>query len=174
MGRPKGSGSSFTKEIGDKICVRLAAGVSLRTICQVDGFPAESTVRLWVLQNSNPEFTAQYVRARELQAEKWADEIVDIADDGSNDYIERTRPDGSTFETVNSEHINRSKLRVDTRKWMLSKMLPKKYGERTTTELVGKNGGPIETRDVSDHERARALAAFMAKTGAVDDRSGGT
>lgn len=162
-GRPKGS-NTFTTKTGEAICIRLAEGASLRSICEAKGFPAESTVRLWVLQNINPEFTAQYVRARELQAEKWADEIVDIADDGSNDYIERTRPDGSTFEAVNSEHINRSRLRVDTRKWMLSKMLPKKYGERVVNEMVGKDGGPIRTESVNDTDRARALAEFMAKT----------
>lgn len=156
-GRPKGS-NTFTEELGNQICDRLSGGESLNSICKSEGFPHESTVRSWYLQDINPEFTTKYARARELQAEKWADEIVDIADDGTNDYIERQNKDGSTYEAVNSEHINRSRLRVDTRKWMLSKMLPKKYGEKLEI------GGTI------DLTLAEKLGRAIARS--ADDPSG--
>ena len=83
----------------------------------------------------------QYARAKELQAEYLLGESVEIADDGTNDWMERQRQDGSV--AVDHEHIQRSKLRVDTRKWAMSKMAPKKYGERVAMEHSGPDGGPI-------------------------------
>jgi len=86
--------------------------------------------------------SAQYARARELGYLSMADEIIDISDDGLNDWIERRRADGSTETVVNHEHISRSKLRFDARRWLLSKCLPKIYGDRL--EHTGPDGGPIQ------------------------------
>lgn len=66
-----------------------------------------------------------------------AEDILDIADDGTNDYMMRERPDGTEYELVNSEHIQRSRLRVDTRKWLMAKMKPKKYGEKLDLTTKG-------------------------------------
>jgi len=71
-----------------------------------------------------------------------AEEILEISDDGSNDWMERKRQDGSVETVLNSEHINRSRLRVDSRKWLLSKMAPKKYGDRI--EIAGDKENPLE------------------------------
>lgn len=126
-GRP----STFTQAVADAICERLAAGESLRSICETEGMPNPSTVLRWA--DAHPEFAQQYARARERGYAHLADELLDIADDGRNDYITRqTGEDGETETTLNSEHIQRSRLRVDTRKWMLSKMLPKVYGDKLT------------------------------------------
>lgn len=92
--------------------------------------PVQSTVYRWIL-SSNPiysEFQKKYARAREAQAEALFDEILDIADDASNDYVETDDEDGGV--RVNHDHIQRSRLRVDSRKWYLSKVLPKKFGEK--------------------------------------------
>lgn len=86
--------------------------------------PDFSTVKRWLRRKGLEEFRAQYAQAREDRAHLWAEEIVDIADDGSNDYYER---DGE--QVVDHENIQRSRLRVDTRKWILSKLLPKEYGD---------------------------------------------
>jgi hypothetical protein len=67
------------------------------------------------------------------------DELNEIADDGSNDYMEKERQDGSSFTVVDSEHIQRSRLRVDTRKWYLSKVLPKKFGDKVDVTTNGKD-----------------------------------
>jgi hypothetical protein len=76
--------------------------------------------------SKNLEFREQYERAKREGAEAWAEEILDISDDGSNDfYIDE---DGT--EKVNHENIQRSRLRVDSRKWLMSKLLPKKYGDK--------------------------------------------
>lgn len=137
MARP----SEFTQEIADTICQRLAEGNSLRTICLDEDMPAKSTVLNWLLKSEHAAFMDQYTRARELQADVHVDEMPDIADDGSNDYTTKTNADGSTYEQVNSEHIQRSRLRIDTRKWIAERMRPKKYGAKVA--LTDPDGGPL-------------------------------
>ncbi len=70
-------------------------------------------------------FSEQYARAREIQAFAIADELLEIADDGRNDWMQRRGNDERGGWELNGEHIQRSRVRIDTRKWMLSKMLPK-------------------------------------------------
>jgi hypothetical protein len=150
MGRP----SSFTQEMADRICEHLAEGRSLRSFCKLEIAPSKATVMRWM--RDNEAFRDQYARAREDQAETLADEITDIADDGSNDYTTRMRGD-EEVEVVNTDHINRSRLRIDARKWFAGKVAPKKYGERSTTEITGKDGGPIEVIDKLELARWIAL-----------------
>jgi hypothetical protein len=76
------------------------------------------------------EFREQYAQAREAQADTWADEIVEIADDGSNDWLARSHGEDDEGWRVNGEHIQRSRLRVDARKWLMGKASPKKYGDK--------------------------------------------
>jgi hypothetical protein len=64
---------------------------------------------------------------------------------------------------VDHDHIARSKLRVDTRKWLLAKCLPKIYGDRVVNEVVGRDGGPIETKDTSDLETARRVGFMLGR-----------
>ncbi len=143
IGRP----SKFTQALADAICEALAGGDSLRTICLGEDMPDARTVYRWVEKNET--FRQQYTRARELQLERWADELVDISDDGSNDWMTRQTKNGDSESVVDHEHITRSRLRIDTRKWILAKLAPKKYGEFVRTELTGKDGGPIENRVVA-------------------------
>ena len=114
-----------------------------------------------------PAFQNQYARAREIQAEYHFEELIEIADDGTNDYVAKRDASGAIVGwRENGEWVNRSRLRVDTRKWAMSKMAPKKYGDKSAIEHSGPGGAPIETRDVSDDVRAKALLAFLTKTGA--------
>ncbi len=126
--KPLGRPSDYNEETALKICERLAEGESLRAICLDDDMPSKSSVFRWL--DANPSFRDQYARAREFQADTMADEIQDIADDGTNDWMEKRLNDGSVIEVVNHEHIQRSRLRVDTRKWVASKLKPKKYGDK--------------------------------------------
>lgn len=114
----------YTEKIARQICDRISTSHdSLKVICEeVDIVP--STVFKWLTEI--PEFSEQYARAREAQADYLADEILTIADDGSNDTI--VTNDGTMIE--NKEWTNRSKLRVDARKWIASKLKPKKYGDK--------------------------------------------
>lgn len=120
--------------------------MSLREVCRDEAMPAESTVRKWALEDREG-FHAQYTRAREIGYLGMADELPEIADDGSNDWMERNDPDNPGWD-ANGEHLQRSRLRVDTRKWILSKMLPKVYGEKVTQEIQGPDGGPIPVQMV--------------------------
>lgn len=148
----------YSAAIAEEICDRLAAGSSLRQIETLEGMPPESTVRRWVADDRDG-FAAHYARAREIGYHKMADELLDIADDGTNDT--RTSDDGRTI--TDQDVIQRSKLRVDTRKWLLSKMLPKVYGDKTQVELAGKDGGPVGFVLMGAPEQSSA-AEWLTKT----------
>ena len=120
MGRP----STFSHARADEICKRLAAGESLRHLCLSDDMPTFQTVFNWL--DRYPPFCEQYTRARNTGLEVMAEHCLDIADDATNDWA--TDADGNPV--VDQEHINRSRLRVETRKWYLSKLSPKRYGDQ--------------------------------------------
>lgn len=133
IGRP----SKFTKELADKICECLANGDSLRKICASGGMPAASTVWLWLSENK--AFSEQYARAREKQAEFYADEIVEIADS----------------VIASSDEVLKARLQIDARKWHASKLAPKKYGDKVTQDV--NHSGHVATTDVplDDYKAAR-------------------
>lgn len=123
----------YTQEKGAAICARLSEGLSLRKACEAESGPDPSTVLRWVDQE--PEFAQQYAHARMRGYQLLADQIIDISDDSDGDIV-----DTEHGPRVDAERVARSKLRVDSRKWMLSKMLPKVYGEKTeTTHEVGES-----------------------------------
>lgn len=129
IGEPKpiGRPTIFTKELADQICEQLAMGKSMRTVCRDERMPAMSTIFSWL--RTNEDFLEQYARAKEESADALVDEMIEIADDGSNDLMTITK--GRTdYEVENKEVTNRSKLRVDTRKWIASKLKPKRYGDK--------------------------------------------
>jgi hypothetical protein len=122
--------STYTTAIATTICEQLIEGKSLRQICEQPGMPNKATVLRWLADDKKSDFRDQYARAREMQAEAMAEEIIEIADDGRNDWMEVLGKDGDTVGwRVNGEAVQRSRLRVDARKWLMSKLLPKKYGE---------------------------------------------
>jgi hypothetical protein len=125
----------FTQELADQICNRLAEGESLRSICCDEHMPHVATVCRWLADENHRIFREQYARAREAQADTITDEILDIADDASNDWMERKDADDQTIGWVlNGEHVQRSRLRIDARKWYAGKLAPKKYGEKIQQE----------------------------------------
>nr|WP_316214145.1 terminase small subunit protein [Bradyrhizobium sp. SZCCHNR2032] len=116
----------------------MSEGESLRSICRDDSMPDKSTVFRWLAAHA--EFRDQYARAREARTDAMAEEILEISDDGSNDTYE---VDGR--EVTNQDVIARSRLRVDTRKWLMARMAPKKYGDRLEQVLTGDPEKPVET-----------------------------
>lgn len=101
--------------------------------------PSRTFVTDWLREDK--DFADQYARAREDLLEHWADQIVAIADDSSCDWETRKRENGEEYEVANPEVVNRARLRVDTRKWLMSKLAPRKYGDKV--EHTGANGGPV-------------------------------
>lgn len=141
-GRP----SSYTPETGQAICDRLVCGKdelpeSLRSICRDDDMPELRTVMRWLA--SNDEFRQQYTRARELQQELSGDDIMDIADNSTDDVMYLTADDESGESgraVIKHSAIARAKLQIDTRKWVMSKLAPKKYGDSTQIKHADANG----------------------------------
>jgi len=129
-------------ENAEMICERIAEGFTLRQIAKELGVASPSAIVNWA--RDDEAFREQYARAKDLQADRFAEEIIEIADDGTNDWIKR-EIDGREVTVLDHEHIQRSKLRVDARRWLMAKMAPKKYGEKTEVAHTGPNGGPLET-----------------------------
>ncbi len=110
--RKTGRPSTYTRALTDAICASLADGISLRALCAQPGMPAMTTVMRWLADPTKREFREQYARAREAQADLLAEEILEIAD-STNELVARAR------------------LRIHSRKWLASKLAPKKYGNVT-------------------------------------------
>ena len=137
-GRP----TDYNEKIAAEICGRMSCGESLRSICRSDGMPAISSVFLWIAKF--PEFSEQYKLAMASRADALFEEMFDIADDGQNDWMEIQDKDGENVGwKLNGEHVQRSRLRLDTRKWALSKMMPKKYGDKASDLEVDTNDNEI-------------------------------
>ena len=119
----KGAPSSYTPALADQICDLMSNhGMTLSEICRRDGMPNRSTVLRWT--EKNPDFRTKYARAREYLVDFWADQIIQIADDIGGD-------------------VKRDALRVDTRKWLMCKLVPRKYGNDVDPEgETGKDKGP--------------------------------
>ena len=116
----------------DHICDQLATssmGIGKILAAGYGGLPLPSYSRFMQWMDDEPVLLDLYSRAKEAQADFMADEILEIADDARNDWMDREDPDNPGFR-LNSEQIQRSKLRVDTRKWLASKLKPKKYGDK--------------------------------------------
>lgn len=133
------------------ILERLADGETLNEICRTPGMPKASTVRLWSLDDVDG-FDAQYTRARMLGYHSMADDMVDIMDDGRNDWMARQMAGADENDParvawqVNGEHVSRSRLRFEGRKWLLSKALPKIYGDKIA--ITDADGGTFKVQFV--------------------------
>lgn len=152
--RPRGD---MDQAIADEICRRLIEGESLRAICADEGMPSKSTICLWLAEDEG--FRRQYSSARELQAEALADEIMQIADTPLKGIRTTIRDDGKV-ETVEEDMLGHRRLQVDARKWLASKLAPKKYGDSTLLKHADPDGRRME---MSDEERAIRLASILAE-----------
>jgi hypothetical protein len=136
-----GRQTTYSDEIAQEILELLAQGKSLRRICAQDGFPPESTVRRWAIDNG--AFAAQYARARDLGLDAMADETFEIADGREGGDVARDR------------------LRWDQRRWYLSKLAPKRYGDKLEVE----HQGEVKV-ELDDQEAAKRIAFVLATAAA--------
>lgn len=141
----RGRPSTFTDKIADDICSRLSKGIPLAIICRDDDMPGVQTVADW--QKAHPAFSVSIARARETGFDTMAAECIEIAEDGSHDYKTVTQKDGSEVEAFDREHVQRSKLRIETRLKLLSKWDPKRYGDKLTLDHGGAIGITITSDD---------------------------
>lgn len=144
--------AAMSEAIFLSICLEIAGGTPLREICRRPDMPSKSSFYDWLEDDSDPQAhsgrIARYARARKLGFDNIAEEALEIADDGRNDWIERHDPDNPGYD-YNGEHVARSRLRVDTRLKLLAKWDPKGYGERLA--LSDPDGKPLgKDRSASD------------------------
>jgi hypothetical protein len=130
MARPKnlhlltGRPTRYSPAAAAEICSRLAQGETLARICEDPHLPAEATVRDWVVEDRHPSFTAAYRRARDHQARRWFEQIVDLSDQSAN---ARSMHEVASYQ-----------LRANSRKWACARALPHEFGEHVTV-----SGGPL-------------------------------
>jgi hypothetical protein len=136
----------YTREFADEVCRRLAEGASLREICRDHGVP-ESSVRQWVRDNRD-NFSVRYQTARVLQVEAWGDLIIEI---GNRDDLD----------------AQEKRVRIDSLKWLMSRIVPKKWGDRLL--VAGDESSPVhhlhKTISVADltDEQLAALQTFCER-----------
>ncbi|CAH0496614.1 hypothetical protein [Novosphingobium sp. CECT 9465] len=136
------------------ICKRLMLGESVRKICLDEDMPSKTTVFEWLA--TDVEFRTAYQIAKQLLAETLAEDVIEISDDSGADYVQGE--DGQTFVP---EHVQRARLRVDSRKWLAGKLAPKRYGDSTALRLGGMDGLDNRARKMSTEDIAVRLAAIM-------------
>jgi hypothetical protein len=156
----------YNDDIGEEILAALADGATLTFACSGDHMPERHTVTRWVVSR-DPEmkgFQDAYALARMAGAHIMADEIIEIGDDGTLDMITKKNKDGSEYEAVDAEHIQRSKLRCDNRKFLIGKFAPNVFGD--SIALTGKDGGAIETKEIGNGRDLGRRIAFLLTGGA--------
>lgn len=134
MGKKGGRPTKFTPVLLDEILEFIRSGESERSIFRREGMPSWSN---WcAYKQKHAEFQDQYARAKEIGYEVWEDEIIKIAEDQSRDQI----PDGKGGFKSDNTAVNRDRLRIDTKKWLMSKLASKKYGDKTNVDLSSSDG----------------------------------
>ncbi len=143
-GRP----TKYTVEIEEEILERIATGEGLRSICKAEHLPSDFTIRNWVIQDKPPGISSRFAHARALGYDSLAEETVDIADDKSDDPASR-------------------RVRVDTRYKLLSKLHPKRYGDRI--EIAGDKENPLEINVGSVELLKTRIDSLIARGGTDSD-----
>ncbi len=140
MAHAGGRPTDYTPELAASICAMLADGLSLRTVCLEPEMPEKATVFMWLRKHQ--EFADQYTRAKEQSTMAHFEDLLSIADEDVSEPIinEDGQPimdgGGKPLKAITRLGIEHAKLRIDTRKWAMSKLLPKKYGDRTVLDAT--------------------------------------
>jgi hypothetical protein len=135
----------YDRQLAERILERMANGETATAICRDLDMPKYHVLKRW--ERDDEDFSRRYDIARKQCCEYHTDEIIAIADDSTNDYIERTRADGTPYMAYNREHVERSRLRVDSRKWNASKILRHVYGEKAEVDLRTPDGINVKVEE---------------------------
>jgi hypothetical protein len=163
MGRP----SLRTPQVIDRILAGLRKGIPLTIVCSPKGMPDDNTVREWA--RADKKLSSDLACARDAGWDEIALEAKDIADDGTRDYKEVSDGKGSTHVVVDYDHIQRAKLRVDTRMKLLA-CWDKRYN--ASVVVKGSEEDPIVTKHKTDMTEAELLAIAATALRKVDERNG--
>jgi hypothetical protein len=147
--------STYTTQMADIICIRLAEGESLKEIVKTEGMPNRATVYRWLLEQ--PAFCDKYARAREEQADTLADEIIAISDENPRTNEIRDSEGNVLDIKIDSGYVAYQKQRIDARKWTAMKLKPKKYGDKLALGGDAENPLRIEVQSEADTYLATLL-----------------
>lgn len=175
--RRPGRPSTYTQKVADEILRRMSMGETLYAICDEPAMPTRTAVFKW--RQARPEFDTSYARAREDQMHAWADQVISFADNGVEDILRDG--DGNPILKKNGdpqlyrEHIDRTRLRIETRKWLMAKILPTVFGDRlnidATHTIESKDDAEILMELRSELERAgmtaQDLVALLTEAAAL-------
>ena len=151
MSRP----TEYTEDLALRICERTSEGDSLKQICQGEEMPSRRTVYSWLA--SRAEFEVMHNAARKEHAHAEFERMHAIADEP---------PDRDDKQNISMGWVQNQRVRLDTRKWTLARMDPKKYGDET--RIVGAGGDPLVLNPLSEMEMARRIAFALTKAGQSD------
>lgn len=132
--------NDYTQELGEDLCGHLANGGKVNEWCRAHNLDA---AMIWRWEQRHPEFRQALARAREAQAFYWANEIVELADDSTDDWMEVNRGtvDKPRMVTLfNRDHYERVRTKIQTRQWLMAKYSPKLFGEKIEVEQTGAPG----------------------------------
>jgi len=179
IGRP----SSYSPEIGEAICARIAAGETLTAICELPDFPSRSTVSRWLCHPEPSEslraFATAYAHAREAQAEGEFDEIRELADGTHEEACAEADAACEGFDDLDSraarklwrqryyESLNAKKLQIDARKFRVARMNASKYGDKAQVQVSTPPGQPIEVEVMPSAERVAQVLNILREAGAL-------
>jgi len=162
-GRP----TKYNQELGNTFCKLLSQGYSLRRACKELRINPQSVYN-WF--ENYPIFLEQYARAKQESADAMAEEILFIADDSTGDYSEDEQNGNKGIRKLNNENVQRSRLRVDTRKWLMAKMKPKKYGDQL--DITSKGDKIIIIPSDLIEKNNKIINADYTNTSTSDDSQG--
>ena len=165
---PGGRPTEYTDKLGDHICAMIASGISLTRICRDKTMPCLPVFYRWTREH--PDFATRYVRAREDQADTYADESMDIADTPEEGEEVVERADGGR-EVRRGDMLGHRKLRVETRKWFAAKMQPKKYGDRQNLALSDPDGKRLDNPDELTDDQLADIARRSGATSSEPSKS---
>lgn len=168
MGRP----SAYRPAIGKKICEEIAMGETIDAISKLKGMPQHRTIYSW--RDKHPDFAQMFARAREDQARAWADQLVSLIDNAECGYNVRIPLDSKDLERIEKagyvtfrfrrHHIDHAREMVSVRKWVMSKALPKEYGDRQALDVN------VSYEDKDDAELIADLRTSAEKAGVTPEQ----
>jgi hypothetical protein len=141
----KDGGIAFTSKVAESICDLIAEGHSLQTVSEMPGFPTRRSMRRWLTEHS--DFEHAYEIARRQRTDNLVDEAIAIAD---------------AVDGGNAAEVQKARLQIDTRRWLASKLLPERFGDKLAVEATGKDGAALYQPEPNIAKTALSIMALLA------------
>ncbi len=137
--------TEYSYPLSEVICERMTNGMSTSEVLRDTAMPAWHVLARW--RREHEDFNRRYMIARQSCCELWADEIIEISDDATNDYVTRRAANGRVMRVFDRESFERSRLRADNRKWVVSKLMRHVYGDKSEVDLRTPDGINVKVEE---------------------------